>query len=141
MQLQPSNPECDSRENQEKLQDDDGILKLNFKDTLEIYQAYTRSRFIRIRKFVKKLLLKASKLSQQALGIKKQMLYTNSAREFVGRAMAEKKTKQEFFNALKEKIERDPTTSISKTNLYEKIIDLNLSGEAAYHYLIKSECL
>lgn len=69
------------------------------------------------------------------------MLYTNSAREFVGRAMAEKKTKQEFFNALKEKIERDPTTSISKTNLYEKIIDLNLSGEAAYHYLIKSECL
>ena len=47
------------------------------KDTIEILQAYTRSRYIRIRKFVKKLLSAASSLRPSQKG----MLYTSSAKQ------------------------------------------------------------
>ena len=67
------------------------------------------------------------------------MLYTSSAREFIKRALEDPKLKKEFLNAMKEKFERDIT--ISSTNLYEKIIDLNLHGDAAYHHLIRKDCL
>lgn len=69
------------------------------------------------------------------------MLYTSSAREFIGKALQDPKTRKNFFTALREKLEDDPTVQISPDNLYEKVIDMNLPGEAAYHNLIRSECL
>ena len=53
------------------------ILIMIKKDTIEILQAYTRSRYIRIRKFVKKLLSAASSLRPSQKG----MLYTSSAKQ------------------------------------------------------------
>lgn len=94
---------------------------------------------MRIKRFIKKLLIKASKLSQTTLNIKKQMLYTSSAREFIRRALEDPKYKKEFLSAMREKFEKDIT--ISPGNLYEKVIDLNLHGEAAYHNLIRKDCL
>jgi aminopeptidase C len=67
------------------------------------------------------------------------MLYTNTAYEFVNKALDDPKFKKEFFTAMKEKLERE--VSISPKNLYEKVIDMNLQGEAAFHNLIKNECL
>ena len=84
--------------------------------------------------------MKASKLSASSLGIKRHMLYTSTAREFIGKALQDAKTRRSFFTALREKLEEDPITTISPDNLYEKVIDMNLPGEAAYHNLIRSEC-
>lgn len=67
------------------------------------------------------------------------MLYTSSAHEFIKKALEDPKYKREFLVDMKERLEKEIT--ISPSNLYEKIIDLNLQGEAAYHNLIKKECL
>jgi hypothetical protein len=49
-------------------------------------------------------------------------------------AMNEAPLKNEFLKAFKEKLEDH--IKISKDNLYEKIIDENEKGPAAYHNLI-----
>ena len=62
------------------------------------------------------------------------MLYTNTAREFVKRAMKDDVMKHEFFRNMREKLE--PFISISPSNLYEKVIDENEKGPKAYRNLI-----
>ena len=63
------------------------------------------------------------------------MLYTSTAREFIRYALNHENMKSDFFRAFKERLE--PNIKISPDNLYEKIIDENLKGPAAYHNLIQ----
>jgi hypothetical protein len=67
------------------------------------------------------------------------MLYTSSSKDFITKAVEDPKYKKEFLSALRERLEKEIT--ISPSNLYEKVIDLNLPGEAAYHHLIRADCL
>lgn len=117
-------------------------IKRNYKmvqDTVEIYHAYTKSRYLRVRRFVKKLLKHTSFLvSRKTMG-RNRVLYINSARSYFKKAMRSKRFKKEFLKIMKEKLE--PNIKISKDNLYEKIIDENLKGSRAYHNLIEEKCL
>ena len=67
------------------------------------------------------------------------MIYTKSAREYLKLSLEEDKYKKEFFKIMREKLESN--VNISKSNLYEKIIDENLKGSAAYYNLIQEHCL